>query len=98
MKYERFNQKLDVVALRARVPARLSKLFHHPVVGEEFGVLLNFVVESDATSTVAEMDRMPHVRVGWICGLHRCIRKTQTLRFSYRPLTSTLFEILGVSE
>ena len=65
-------------------------------VGEEFGVPLNFVVESDARSTVAEMDRMPHVRVGWICGLHRCIRKTQTLRLSYRPLTSTLFEILGV--
>jgi hypothetical protein len=37
--------------------------------------MLNFVVESDATSTVAEMDRMPHVRVGWVCGLHRCIRK-----------------------
>ena len=52
-----------VIALRTRVPARLSKLFHHPVVGEEFGVLLNFVVESDATSTVAEMDRMPKVRV-----------------------------------
>ena len=73
----------------------LSKLFHHPVAGEEFGVLLNLVVESDARSTVAEMDRMPHVRVGWDCGLHRCIRKTQTLRLSYRPLTST---ILGVSE
>jgi hypothetical protein len=43
------------------------------------------------------MDRMPHIRGGWICGLHRCIRKTQTLRFSYRSsLTSTLFEILGI--
>jgi hypothetical protein len=59
--------------------------------GEEFGVLLNLVVESDARSTVAEMDRMPHVRV--ICGLHRCICKTQTLRLSNRSLTSTLFEI-----
>jgi hypothetical protein len=37
------------------------------------------------------MDRMPNVRVGWTCGLHRCIRKTQALRFSDRSLTSTMF-------
>jgi hypothetical protein len=82
------------VALRARVSARLSQLFHHPVVvvGEE----VHSIFESDARrSTVAEMDRMPDVRVGWTCGLHRCICKTQTLRFSYRSLTSTMFEILG---
>ena len=69
------------VALRARVSARLGKLFHHPVAMAEERGPLNFV-ESDARSTVAEMGRMPNVRVGWICGLHRCIRKTQTLRFS----------------
>ena len=51
--------------------------------------------ESDARSTVAEMDRIPTVRVGWTFGLHRCIRKTQALRFrfSYRSLChSTMFE------
>jgi hypothetical protein len=51
-------------------------------------------IERDARSTVLEMwNRMPNVRVGWTCGLHRCIRKTQTRRFSYRSLTSTIFEI-----
>jgi hypothetical protein len=82
------------VALRAHVSARLSKLFHHPVAGEDRGPL-NFVRArtSDARSTVAEMDRIPNVRVGWTFGLQRCIRKTQALRFSFRSLPSTRFEI-----
>jgi hypothetical protein len=50
------------VALRARVSARLGKLFHHPVAMAEERGPLNFV-ESDARSTVAEMDRMdPHAK------------------------------------
>jgi len=36
---------------------------------------------------------MPKVRVVWTCGLHRCIRKTQTLRSSYLSSTSTMFDI-----
>jgi hypothetical protein len=51
-----------------------------------------FCVTVFVRSTVAEMARMPKVRVGWTCGLHRCIRKTQTLRSSYLSLTATMFE------
>jgi hypothetical protein len=81
-----------VVALRARVSARLSKLFHHPVAvaGEEVHSILS---RATREATVAEMDRIPNVRVGWTFGLHRCIRKAQALRFSYRSLPSTMFEI-----
>ena len=71
-----------VVALRARVSARLSKLFHHPVAGEERST--QYCRDRRERSTVVEMDRMPNVRVGWTCELHCCIRKTQALRFSYR--------------
>ena len=83
------------VALRARVSARLSQLFHHPVVVAGEGVHSIFENDARRSTVAAEMDRMPDVRVGWTCGLHRCICKTQTLLFSYRSLTSTMFEILG---
>jgi hypothetical protein len=81
------------VALRARVSARLSKLFHHPVVlWLASGGPLN-LSRATRESTVAEMDRIPNVRVGWTFGLHRCICKAQALRFSYCSLPSTMFEI-----
>jgi hypothetical protein len=42
---------------------------------------------------MAEMARMPKVRIGRTCGLHCCIRKTQTQAMTTTKVRSQLLKI-----
>ena len=81
----------------AHLPPRAQlRAKHSPATqarGAEEFLPLSFNVTVLERSTVAEMARMPKVRVGRTCGLHRCICKTQTLRSSYCSLASRKFHV-----